>query len=185
MGSRIQSLLQQQVSTGAIPSTDQSALSSAITSIGSTLGAGSTASTAATASTQPTSMQDEVDGMIDQQVSSGKLTGDQATELKGLFAKAHGHMHVHAGGGGSSSSALSDLLSTDDSTTTDPTDATSTTSTASTDPLGSVAQGAGSLVDALASFVNSVRSSVSANGLYGAAGNTAGSLGSLMVNSFA
>ncbi len=169
-GTGIQSLLQRQVTSGAIPQGDQSALSSAINDIGGALSSGTSSSG---------SIQDRVSGLIDNEVSSGKLTGDQATELKGLFAKAHGHMHhVHAGGG--ASSALNDLLSPDDTTNAD-----GTTSTTSTDPLTSAANGAHSVIDGLASFVSSLRSAVSSNGLYGAGGSTAGRIGSVLVNSFA
>ena len=155
---------------GAIPQGDQSALSSAINDIGGALKSGTATSG---------SIQDRVSGLIDNEVSSGKLTGDQATELKGLFAKAHGHMHhVHAGGG--ASSALSDLLSPDSTTNAD-----GTTSTTSTDPLTSAANGAHNVIDGLASFVSSLRSAVSSNSLYGAGGSTAGRIGSVLVNSFA
>ncbi len=167
-GSSIQSLLQNQVASGTIPTADQSALSSAISDIGTSLRSG--ASTTG-------SMQDRVSGLIDREVSGGKLTGDQATELKGLFAKAHVHMH-HTHGGGASS-ALNDLLSPD------ATNADGTASTTSTDPLTSVADGAHSMIDGLASFVSTLRSAVSSNGLYGAGGSTAGRIGSLLVNSFA
>jgi len=171
-GSRIQSLLQQQVASGVIPSNDQSALSAAITDIGSQLRSGS--------ATPGASMQDRVSNLIDNEVSSGKLTSDQASELKGLFAKAHAHMHhAHGGGGGS---ALSALLSPDGST--DPNDPNATT-TSSSDPLTAIAGGASSAVDSLASFVSRLRSSVSSNSLYGAGGTPAGMVGSLLINSFA
>ncbi len=170
-GSRIQSLLQQQVAAGTIPSNDQSALSSAITDIGSQLRSGT--------ATPGASMQDRVSGLIDNEVSSGKLTSDQASELKGLFSKAHAHMH-HAHGGGGGGSAMNALFSTDGGS--DPTDPTASTPT---DPLTAIAGTAGSAVDSLASFVSKLRSSVSANSLYGAGGTPAGALGSLLINSFA
>lgn len=169
-GTGIQSLLQRQVTSGAIPQGDQSALSSAINDIGGALGSGTSTSG---------SIQDRVSGLIDNEVSNGKLTGNQATELKGLFAnKAHAHMrHAHGAG---DSSALNDLLSPDGTTNAD-----GTTSTTSTDPLTSAANGAHSVIDGLASFVSSLRSAVSSNGLYGAGGSTAGRIGSVLVNSFA
>lgn len=171
-GTGIQSLLQRQVTSGAIPKGDQSALSSAITDIGGALKSGTSTSG---------SIQDRVSSLIDNEVSSGKLTGDQASELKGLFAKAHGHVH-HAHGGGGASSALNDLLSPDGTTNAD---GTTSTATASTDPITSIASGAHSVVDGLASFVSNLRSAVKSNGLYGAGGSTAGRVGSLLINSFA
>lgn len=175
-GSSIQSLLQQQVTAGTIPSGDQSALSSAISGIGNSVQSPATAGA---------SMQTQVSSAIDSDVSSGKLTTDQATELKGLFAKAHGGGHVHHGHGGGGASAL-DALFSDDSTT-DPTDPTSTasSSTTSTDPLASLTSTASSATDRLSGFVSTLRSAVSSNSLYGAAGSTAGRLGSMLVNSFA
>lgn len=175
-GTGIQSLLQRQVTSGAIPKGDQSALSAAINDIGGALKSGASISG---------SIQDRVSGLIDSEVSSGKLTGDQASELKGLFAKAHGHMH-HVHGGGAASSALNDLLSPDGTTNADGTTSTDgTTATASTDPITGVASGAHSVIDGLASFVSSLRSAVSSNGLYGAGGGTAGRIGSVLINSFA
>ena len=169
-GSGIQSLLQSQVASGTIQKVDQSALSSAISDIG-TLRSGASASG---------SMQDRVSGLIDGEVSSGKLTDDQATELKGLFAKAHAHMH-HTHGSGASS-ALNDLFSPEG---TNAAGTTITASTTSTNPLTSVADGAHGVIDGLASFVSNLRSAVSSNGLYGAGGGTAGRISSLLVNSFA
>ncbi|NIJ31889.1 hypothetical protein [Sphingomonas oligoaromativorans] len=169
-GSGIQALLQKQVTAGTIPSGDQSALSSAIGDIGKAI---------QSAGTSAGSMKDQVSSAIDNEVSTGKLTTDQATELKGLFAKAHaGHAHHAHGGGGAS--ALDSLFSDDG---TDPTSTAS--STTSTDPFATVAGDANSAVDRLSSFVSSLRSAVSSNSLYGAAGSTAGRLGSMLVNSFA
>jgi hypothetical protein len=171
-GSGIQSLLQKQVTAGTIPSGDQSALSSAISDIGNALQSGGTTAG---------SMKDQVSSAIDNEVSSGKLTTDQASELKGLFAKAHGAGHVHHGHGGGGASALDSLFSDDSST-----DATNTaSSTSTTNPLTGLASDASSAVDRLSGFVSTLRSAVSSNGLYGAAGSTAGRLGSMLVNSFA
>ena len=170
--SRIQSLLQSQVSAGTIPSGDQGALTSAISDIG-------TAIQSSNASTGQSSMKDQVNGLIDNEVSNGKLTNGQATELKGLFEKAHAHMHHAHGSGGS---ALSSLLGSDDS---DGSTSGTTTPSTSTDPLTSLAGGASSIVDGLASFVGSLRSAVSSNGLYGAEGATAARIGSVLVNKLA
>jgi hypothetical protein len=129
---RLQASLQQSISSGSIPAADQAALSSAITDIDATLsagfsgatspngsaGSGTTAINTAGASTDPGSIRSKVDDLIDQETSNGKLTNDQATELKQVFAQAnngasqkagghHGHGH-HGGGGGAN--ALSAIL---------------------------------------------------------------------------
>jgi hypothetical protein len=190
-GSKVQSRLQSAVSSSSISAADQTALSGAITDIFSQLTGASTATTAATTTitaasgttAAPASMKDRVDGAIDNEVSSGKLTSDQATELKSLFAKAAGHMHMHHA---HAAAPATDLASTDDDTTdalgvtTDGTDAT----TSPTSPTGITA-----VVDdaskALDDFVSRLKSATASNGLYGAAGSSTGGIGSLLVSAFA
>lgn len=163
------------LSSSSIQSLFQTATAQPNSSAASSTSATKTAS--ASAST-PSSMQDKVDSLLDNAVSSGKLTNDQATQLKSMFAKVQSGGHHHGGGG------IKSLLASDDSSTS--TGSTSTTSSgSSTDPITALAQGASSVVDGLASFVGSVRSAVSSNGLYGAGGSTAGHVGSMLVNSFA
>lgn len=81
----LQSTLTSQVSSGQINAADQSTLSDALSSIDQTLrqDAGSSGQRPS-----PQDMKDKIGSLIDQQVSDGKLTSDQATELKGVFASA-------------------------------------------------------------------------------------------------
>jgi len=85
----LQAELQQEVNSGAISSSDQSALSSALNDINSSLQGGSGAAAAGNASSagdaSPADIQSKISGLIANEVSSGKLTQQQATELQGLF----------------------------------------------------------------------------------------------------
>jgi hypothetical protein len=127
---KLQDQLQAEVNSGAISSSDQSALSSALTDINASLQNGAAGGTSA----PPGDLKSKIDGLIANEVSSGKLTSDQASELQGVFKAAfadgggtaggagHAH-HGHHGGHGGASSA-------DSSQATD-----STSSTSSTDVL--------------------------------------------------
>jgi hypothetical protein len=102
---RLLTQLQSAVTAGTVKQADQTALSSAIDDIGSAL----KASGPPAQSTAPTSMKDKVDSLIDQEVKDGKLSADQASELKQVFAdasRAMGHHH-QAQGADSASSAKS------------------------------------------------------------------------------
>lgn len=83
--SRLQSTLTSGVSTGAISSGDQSALSSALGDIDTAL-KGQLSS--AGSSPSPGTMKSKIDGLIADEVKNGKLTSAQADELKNVFAKA-------------------------------------------------------------------------------------------------
>jgi hypothetical protein len=86
----LQDELQQEISSGAISSSDGNALSSALNDIGSALQSGSTDGAAAAGNTSPGDIQSKVNSLIANEVSSGKLTQQQATELQGLFQNAFG-----------------------------------------------------------------------------------------------
>lgn len=81
MNARINSAL----SSGQISSTDESAFATALDSIDSSL-----SSSSGSSSTTTGSVGDRISSLIDNQVTSGTLTTDQASELKSLF---------HPGGG--------------------------------------------------------------------------------------
>jgi len=98
--SRLQSTLASEVSSGAISSSDQSALSSALSDIDSALKSQAPqAGTSPSSGTPPSrdAIKSKIDSLIADEVKSGKLTSAQADELKQVFAKAfQGH---HQGGG--------------------------------------------------------------------------------------
>lgn len=83
------------VSSGSISQTDESALSAALDSIDSSLSADR-----ASGAKPSGGMKDRVDSLIDQQVKDGKLTDDQASELKKLMAEGPQGHHGPRGAGG-------------------------------------------------------------------------------------
>ena len=99
---RMQLALQAAVQAGSVKTADESALSTALTKIDSSIQSGSTAILAP----DPTSIKDKVSSLIDDQVANGTITSDQATELRQVFAQASQkmgghHHHMHASGGSS------------------------------------------------------------------------------------
>jgi hypothetical protein len=83
---QLQDQLRTDVNSGAVASTDQSALSSALTDINSSLQSGGDPSSGTNAS--PGDLKSKIDGLIANEVSSGKLTTDQASELQDVFKQA-------------------------------------------------------------------------------------------------
>jgi len=163
---RMQQMLQSAVSAGTVKTADQSALSSALDDIDTALKNGASAGSMA-----PGGMKTKVDGLIDQEVSNGKLTDDQATELKQVFAdaaqKMGGAHHHHHHGGPKGPPPSDDLTSTGDST--DPT----TTSTDS----------AKNAIDTLISFLKQMEDKMSSSTNYTSSGTSSGNgLSSLLVD---
>ena len=193
---RMQLALQAAVSAGTVKSTDQSTLSNALTTIDTSLQSGSPPAPG----TDPTSIKTKVNSLIDDQVSSGTLTDDQATELKQVFAQATakmgghgGHHHMHVGGGSASpadpndptastnpiDALFSDLTSAIDGVlgTSSTTAVASTTGTGSatsaTAATGTSADSLTASVDQLVSFLKQVEQKIAGN--YTATGTTAAS----------
>ena len=92
---RLQSLLQQDVSSGSVSETDATAVSSALESIDKEIRGSAPPPGGAKGGPPPgpppsggtNPMKEKVESLIQQQVDSGALTSDQATELKSLFEK--------------------------------------------------------------------------------------------------
>lgn len=84
---KLQQELQAEFTSGKISSGDQDALSSALDSIDSSMQADRGSATGGTRPS-PDDMKSKIDDLIGAQVSSGKLTSDQADELKGVFEAA-------------------------------------------------------------------------------------------------
>lgn len=89
---RLKSTLADEVTSGSVAASDESALSDALDAIDRSL-----TSEAATSGTSPTDMKSKIDDLIDRQVDAGTLTEDQATELKKVFSDAA--PQAQAGGG--------------------------------------------------------------------------------------
>jgi hypothetical protein len=172
---RLLTQLQSAVTAGTVKQTDQTALSSAIDDIGSAL----KASGPPAQSTTPTSMKDKVDSLIDQEVKDGKLTDDQATELKQVFAdasKAMGH-HRHAQGAESASATQSggnDCDGDGDGSNGSAQTASTSGSTTGSDPLSK-------LID----FLQKLETTLSSTSAYNSNGTQTSGLTSALVNTSA
>ncbi|MEP9358476.1 hypothetical protein [Sphingomonas sp. KR3-1] len=162
-------------SAGTISSDDQTALSSALDTIDSSLGSDRASGG------KPGDMKTKIDGMIDKQVESGALTDDQAAELKSFFAQgpdgdkqggpqetdgtappqgAGGAHHAHGPHG--PPPASDDESDDDDSTDSTTTDATTQISAAASRQL-----------EAMTAFLEKLRSSAaSGSSTYGSNAGT-------------
>lgn len=83
---RLQSELQSAIQSGEIASTDESALSTALDTIDSTLRAERGSGGGRTAPPSPDEMKEKISGLIDEQVEAGTLTEEQASALEEVFA---------------------------------------------------------------------------------------------------
>ncbi|KAA9018859.1 hypothetical protein [Sphingobium limneticum] len=177
------------VEAGSLSQVDGDALETALDSIGSAL---SSSASDSSARLDPSGMKDRIDSMIDDQVSAGTLTEDQASALQSFFAQGPGGSTVTADAGGEDQGFSIDGMGGvggpgamrgpppgpppsgssddgDDSSTTSSTDATS-----ATDQL-----------DSIIAFLENLRSSLSQS-LYGSvASSTDSSNSGLVIDSLA
>jgi hypothetical protein len=110
----MQTQLSSAVSAGKINSTDKAALSSALTDIDSAMRSSGPPAGGVSAD----AMKSKVNGLIDQQVKTGKLTSDQADQLKGLFQDFADKMSAAGGPPGMGGMQGGSLGGTDDQTQT-------------------------------------------------------------------
>jgi flagellar hook-basal body complex protein FliE len=146
---KLQDELQAEINSGTIGSSDQDALSSALTDIDSSLQSSRASDSAGGTRPSPGDLKSKIDDLIAGEVSSGKLTSDQATELQGVFKAAFANGPGGPGGahGGHSGPPPADGASSSDSAT----DSASTSS------------GASSADDILQQFLQSLQESLSAS----------------------
>ena len=97
---KLQDELLSEVKSGAIKSSDQDALASALTDIDSAMQASRASDQASGTRPSPDGLKSKIDDLIAGEVSSGKLTSDQATELQGIFKAAFANGPGGAGGAG-------------------------------------------------------------------------------------
>ena len=97
---KLQDELLSEVKSGAIKSSDQDALASALTDIDSAMQASRASDQASGTRPSPADLKSKIDDLIAGEVSSGKLTSDQATELQGVFKAAFANGPGGAGGPG-------------------------------------------------------------------------------------
>jgi len=158
---KLQDELLSEVKSGAIKSSDQDALASALTDIDSAMQASRASDQASGTRPSHVDLKSKIDDLIAGEVSSGKLTSDQATELQGIFKAAFANGPGGAGGPGGPPPGgpppSGDASSSDDS---------SSSSSSST-----------SIDDILKQFLQSLQESLSASSStsYGATGTTSSS----------
>jgi hypothetical protein len=97
---KLQDELLSEVKSGAVKSSDQDALAAALTDIDSAMQAGRASDQASGTRPSPADLKSKIDDLINGEVSSGKLTSDQATELQGIFKAAFANGPGGAGGAG-------------------------------------------------------------------------------------
>jgi hypothetical protein len=155
---KLQDELLSEVKYGAIKSSDQDALSAALTDIDSAMQASRASDQASGTRPSPDQLKSKIDDLIAGEVSSGKLTSDQATELQAIFKAAFANGPGGAGGPGGPPPA-------DGAPSSD--DTSSSTTSASID-------------DILKQFLQSLQESLSASSstTYGATGSSSASSGS-------
>lgn len=95
---KLQDELLSEVKSGAIKSSDQDALASALTDIDSAIQASRASDQASGTRPSPDGLKSKIDDLIAGEVSSGKLTSEQATELQGIFKAAFANGPGGAGG---------------------------------------------------------------------------------------
>ena len=176
---QLQNELSSEVSSGAISSSDQGALSAALTDIDLELKS-EMQSASGTQPPSPGDVQSKIDSLIANEVSNGKLTSAQADELKNVFAKAfkggpHGAGGPPAGGpGGVGGDADGD----GDGSSSNATSSTSTSSTSSSS--GSTNSNASQV---LQDFLKLLQNSQGSSASYSTGGNSlASQIQSLLVN---
>ena len=109
--------------SGAVKSSDQDALAAALTDIDSAMQAGRASDQASGTRPSPGDLKSKIDDLINGEVSSGKLTSDQATELQGIFKAAFAHGPGGAGGsppGGAGGPPPADAASSSDDSSSSP-----------------------------------------------------------------
>jgi hypothetical protein len=159
---RLQQELQSEVSDGTISSSDQSALTSALQDIDTSLQQGKASDQSSGTRPSKDGLKSKIDDLIAGEVSNGTLTSSQADELKGVFqsAFAKGPGGAHGAGGPPPGPPPSDDGSSDSSSSTDP------TSSSSTDD---------STAKILEQFLQALQQSQSSSSSYGANGATSAS----------
>ena len=163
---KLQDELLSEVNSGAISSSDKDALSSALTDIDSAMQASRASDQASGTRPSPDQLKSKIDDLIAGEVSSGKLTSDQATELQGVFKAAFANGPGGAGGpggpGGAGGPPPGGPPPSGDASSSDDTSSSSSST---------------SIDDILKQFLESLQESLSASSStsYGATGTTSSS----------
>jgi hypothetical protein len=172
---KLQDELQAEINSGTIGSSDQDALSSALTDIDSSLQSSRASDSAGGTRPSPGDLKSKIDDLIAGEVSSGKLTSDQATELQGVFKAAFANGPGGPGGPGGAHGGHDGPPPTDTASSTDSTSSSSGTSSAD-DILQQFLQ---SLQESLSA---SSSTSYSATGSSSTASNASSSFSALLID---
>lgn len=177
---RLQDELQSEVSAGTISSSDQTALSSALTDIDAAMQASRSTDQSSGTRPSPEDLKSKIDSLIAGEVSSGKLTSDQATELQGVFKSAFANGPGGAGGPGGPGGAGGPPPGPP------PSDGASGSSTTSTSSSGSSSSSDStySADDLLKEFLQLLQNSLSSSTSYSATGtsDSSSSLSALLID---
>src|SRR5216684_7891351 len=178
---KLQDELQAEINSGTIGSSDQDALSSALTDIDSSLQSSRASDSAGGTRPSPGDLKSKIDDLIAGEVSSGKLTSDQATELQGVFKAAFANGPGCAGGPGGAGGAHGHHGGHGGPPPTDSASSTDSTSSSS---------GTSSADDILQQFLQSLQDSLSASsstqysatGTSGTGSNSSTSFSALLID---
>lgn len=175
----LQKELASEVAAGTISSTDQTALSSALDDIDSALSAGRS-NAGQSRPPSPDEMKSKIEELIAGEVSDGKLTSDQAEELKNVFANAfsgpggpggHGGPGGAGGPGGPGGPGGAGGPPPSDNDDDDTSSVSSSTTSSDTQ-----------IQDLMAQFLKSLQESLSQSAGYGSNGQTQSFTAALMIN---
>ena len=172
---KLQDELQAEINSGTIGSSDQDALSSALTDIDSSLQSSRASDSAGGTRPSPGDLKSKIDDLIAGEVSSGKLTSDQATELQGVFKAAFANGPGGPGGPGGAHGGHGGPPPADGASSTD---------------SASSSSGASSAADILQQFLQSLQeqlsasssTSYSATGSSSTASNASSSFSALLID---
>ena len=172
---KLQDELQAEINSGTIGTSDQDALSSALTDIDSSLQSSRASDSAGGTRPSPGDLKSKIDDLIAGEVSSGKLTSDQATELQGVFKAAFANGPGGPGGPGGAHGGHGGPPPADGASSSD---------------SASSSSGASSAADILQQFLQSLQeqlsasssTSYSATGSSSTASNTSSSFSALLID---
>jgi hypothetical protein len=159
---RLQQELQSEASAGTVSSSDQSALSTALTDIDTALQQSRSSDQSSGTRPSKDDIKSKIDDLISSEVSNGKLTSDQADALKNVFQSAFADGPGGAGGPGAAGGPPPGPPPDDSSSDSSSTGSTGSTSTAST------------TAEILQQFLQALQQSQSSSSSYGANGSSSG-----------
>ncbi len=175
------------VETGSLSAVDGDALETALDSIDTALSASASETSARL---DPSGMKDRIDSLIDDQVSAGTLTEDQAAALQSFFAQGPGGATATADASGEESMGIEGMAGVGGPgpmrgpppgpPPSEATDESSDSSTTSTDAASATEQ-----LDSIIAFLENLRSSLSQSLYSSAASSTDSTNSGLVIDSLA